>query len=148
MIILAVDYGDARTGLAVCDAGERLASPAGVIGERVVERCIEKVAAQAAQLEVQQLVVGLPLNMDGSFGPRAQKCRDFAQELGRRCSLPVELWDERCTTLAAHQALNFTDTRGKKRKAVVDAVAAVMILEGYLAYRKNRAGSGPDNGQA
>lgn len=148
MVILAVDYGDARTGLAVCDAGERLASPVGVVGERVLERCIEKVAAEATRLGAQQLVVGLPLNMDGSFGPRAQKCRDFAQELGCRCSLPVELWDERCTTLAAHQALNFTDTRGKKRKAVVDAVAAVMILEGYLAYRKNQASNELDGGNS
>ena len=138
MVILAVDYGDARTGLAVCDKGEVLASPAGVIAEWSAERCAEKIALQAKQLGAQQLVVGLPLNMDGSFGPRAEKCRDFARMLGEVCQLPVELWDERCTTVAAHQALNVTDTRGKKRKAVVDAVAAVMILEGYLAFRKNQ----------
>ena len=138
MVILAVDYGDARTGLAVCDKGEVLASPVGVIAEWSQERCLEKVAIEAERLGAQQLVVGLPLNMDGSFGPRAEKCREFAETLGQRCSLPVELWDERCTTIAAHQVLNVTDTRGKKRKAVVDAVAAVMILEGYLAYRKNK----------
>ena len=140
MVILAVDYGDARTGLAVCDKGELLASPAGVIAERNAQRCLDKIAAEAQRLGAALLVVGLPLNMDGSFGPRAEKCRDFAARLGERCGLPVELWDERCTTVAAHQALNVTDTRGKKRKAVVDAVAAVLILEGYLAYRKNQAG--------
>lgn len=138
MIILAVDYGDARTGLAVCDKGEMLASPVGVIAEWSQERCLEKIAAEATRLGARQLVVGLPRNMDGSYGPRAEKCRGFAEMLGQRCCLPVELWDERCTTIAAHRALNVTDTRGKKRKSVVDTVAAVMILEGYLAYRKNR----------
>ena len=145
MIILAVDYGNARTGLAVCDRGERLASPAGVSGEKGQARCIEKVVAEADRLGAERLVVGLPLNMDGSFGPRAQKCKDFAKQLGERCRLPVDLWDERCTTLAAHRALNVTDTRGKKRKAVVDAVAAVMILEGYLAFRKNQLNDNKSN---
>lgn len=142
MIILAVDYGDARTGLAVCDAGERLASPAGVIAERKSEKLMDAIAETAEKSKAGLLVVGLPLNMDGSFGPRAQKCRDFASRLSKKCSLPVELWDERCTTMAAHNALNATDTRGKKRKEVVDAVAAVMILEGFLAYRRNRAVQG------
>lgn len=139
MIILAADLGLARTGVAVSDAGETLAFPRGVIEERSEERLVEKLAAQAEACGAQCIVVGYPRNMDGSAGPRAQACAHTAELLRARVSCPVELWDERCTTVSAHTALNYTDTRGKKRKAVIDAVAAVMILEDFLAYRKNRA---------
>ena len=132
MRVLAVDYGKARTGLAVCDAAGILASPAGVIEERSQERLVEKIAGRAAELRAERLVVGLPRNMDGTEGESAQAAGGLAAALEAACGLPVELWDERGTTLLAHRFLNETNTRGKKRKAVVDAVAAVIILESYL----------------
>ena len=137
MIILGVDFGDARTGLAICDKGEMLASPIGVISEHDFDRCMEKVAEAAKEHRAQMIVVGFPKNMNGTIGERAELCRLFADGLQKLTNLPVELWDERCTTVSAHSYLNVTNTRGKKRKAVVDAVAATIILESYLGYRKN-----------
>ncbi len=133
MIIVAVDYGDVRTGLAVCDEGQRLATPVGVITERNPAALIAAVARRAKELGAARLVVGEPLNMDGSRGERAQKCAAFAKALGEAAGLPVSLVDERCTTLLAHTALNAAGARGKKRKAAVDALSAVLILESYLA---------------
>ncbi len=137
MIILAVDFGDARTGLACCDKSEMLASPVGVIAETDFAACIEKTAAEAAAHKAEQIVVGYPKNMNGTIGERAEKCALFADRLAELSGLPVQLWDERCTTVSAHRYLNQTNTRGKKRKAVVDAVAATIILESYLDYRKH-----------
>lgn len=137
MKILAVDLGDARTGLAVCDPTEFLASPAGVIHETDFEVILKKVAQAAKEHRTQRIVVGYPKNMNGTVGERAEKCALFAQRLGELAEIPVKLWDERSTTVSAHNILNVTDTRGKKRKNVVDAVAATIILESYLAYRKN-----------
>ncbi len=137
MIILGVDFGDARTGLAVCDKGEMLASPIGVIAEKDFMVCLEKVADIAQSNCVEMIVVGYPKNMNGTVGPRAELCQKFAEQLKEKSGLPVELWDERCTTVSAHAYLNVTNTRGKKRKAVVDAVAATIILENFLEYRKN-----------
>ena len=137
MIILGVDFGDARTGLAICDKGEMLASPIGVISEHDFDRCMEKGADAAKEHRAQMIVVGFPKNMNGTIGERAELCRLFADGLQKLTNLPVELWDERCTTVSAHSYLNVTNTRGKKRKAVVDAVAATIILESYLGYRKN-----------
>lgn len=137
MKIMAVDLGKARTGLAVCDAGELLASPAGVIEEYNRERLLQKVAAAAKERGAELLVVGLPRNMDGSEGESARNARSFAQELETAAGIPVKLCDERGTTITAHGYLNETDTRGKKRKAVVDAVAATIILQDYLDYRRN-----------
>ena len=138
MKILAVDLGKASTGLAVCDESELLASPAGVISEYNWERLAQTVAAQAAERAVGCIVVGLPRNMDGSEGQSAQNARAFAENLKLLVSVPVELRDERGTTITAHGYLNNTDTRGKKRKAVVDAVAATIILQDYLDYRRNQ----------
>lgn len=137
MIILGVDFGDAGTGLAICDKGEMLASPIGVISEHDFDRCMEKVADAAKEHRAQMIVVGFPKNMNGTIGERAELCRLFADGLQKLTNLPVELWDERRTTVSAHSYLNVTNTRGKKRKAVVDAVAATIILESYLGYRKN-----------
>ena len=137
MVILSVDYGDVRTGVAVCDKSELLASPVGVITERRAERLAEKIAALAAQYKAKEIALGLPKNMDGSEGFRAEACRAFAELLRQETGLPVTLRDERLTTVSAHHYLNATDTRGKKRKETVDAVSAVIILEDYLAYRKN-----------
>ena len=137
MIIFGVDFGDTRTGWAVCDRSEMIASPAGVLTEKNFLHCAEKTAEAAKNARAELIVVGHPVNMDGSRGPRAQKCADFAEILREKSGIAVVLWDERCTTVSAHQILNVTNTRGKKRKSVVDAVAAVLILESYLAYRKN-----------
>ncbi len=140
MKILAVDLGRARTGLAVCDENELLATPAGVIGEHSMERLAQKIAAQAEERAVGGIVVGLPRNMDGSEGESARNARAFAETLRVLVKIPVELRDERGTTLTAHEYLNTTNTRGKKRKAVVDAVAATIILQDYLDYRRNQRG--------
>ncbi len=136
MKILAVDLGEARTGLAVCDPGEMLASPAGMIAEKDEDRLLARIAEEAVRQRAELVVVGHPVNMDGSRGERAQKCARLAGLLGEQTGLPVELWDERCTTMSAIGYLNATDTRGKKRKEAVDQLAAAIILESYLDYRK------------
>ena len=132
MIILGVDLGKARTGLAVCDKGEILASPLRVAEEHNRERLVEKVCAAAKETGAELLVVGLPRNMDGTEGESAQSARETAALLEKAAALPVRLWDERGTTVTAHGYLNETNVRGKKRKAVVDAVAATVILQSYL----------------
>ena len=137
MKILAVDLGKARTGLAVCDEMELLASPVGTIAEYNRESLCRKVAEQARKLHVGEIVLGLPKNMDGTEGSRAQLCREFADRLGQATGLPVVMWDERRTTVEAHNILSQHNYHGKKRKDTVDAVAASLILEGYLAF-KNR----------
>ena len=137
MKIMAVDLGDARTGLAMCDRTEFLASPIGVIEDYSFGNTMKKVAAAAEEYGAQMIVVGYPKNMDGSEGERAQKCEKFAMMLKEIVPIPVTLWDERSTTVMAHNYLNENNVRGKKRKEVVDAVAATIILESYLAYRKN-----------
>lgn len=138
MKIMAVDLGDARTGLAACDRTEFLASPLGVIHERDFEELLKKVAHMSKEYDIGEIVVGHPKNMDGSEGERAQKCELFANRLRAMVEIPVKLWDERCTTVSAHNYLNQTDTRGKKRKEIVDEVAATIILESYMDYRKNQ----------
>ena len=134
---MSVDFGDARTGLAICDKSEFLASPVCVVQERHFERCADTVAAKAKEQGAELIVVGYPKNMNNTIGERAEKCMKFAELLRERTGLEAVMWDERSTTVSAHNYLNATNTRGKKRKAVVDAVAAVIILESYLAYRKN-----------
>ncbi|MCI8600148.1 MAG: Holliday junction resolvase RuvX [Oscillospiraceae bacterium] len=139
MKIMAVDYGDARTGLAVCDRTETLASPIGVIHERDFAATAQKVSFAVREYDVKMVVVGYPKNMNGTVGERAEKCERFANLLRNLVAVPVELWDERSTTVSAHGYLNETNTRGKKRKAVIDAVAATIILESYLGYRRNQS---------
>lgn len=136
-MILSVDYGDQRTGIAACDPTETLASAVTVIREPYQPKVIEAVAALAEERHAEMIVVGLPKNMDASLGSRAQKCMAFAQLLGERTGLPVETWDERLTTVMAYQSMDVTGTYGQKRKKMVDAVSAVIILEGFMAYRKN-----------
>lgn len=137
MIILSVDYGDARTGIAVCDKGEMLASPVTVIKETYMPKVAAQVASVASEKRAELVVVGCPVNMDGSFGERAKKCAELADMISSEYGFEVVTWDERMTTIEAHRALNETNTRGKRRKEVVDAVAATIILEDYLRYRKN-----------
>lgn len=136
MVILSVDYGDARTGIASCDALQMLASPVTVIHQTEKEPLADEICRIAAEKKAQKLVLGLPKNMDGSEGFRAQACREFAALLSEKSGLPVDFQDERLTTVSAYNALNLTNTRGKKRKAVVDAVSAVIILEDYLRRTK------------
>ena len=136
MKILAVDYGDTRTGLAISDRTEFLASPVGTITERNAERLARKVADAVKEQGAELIVVGLPINMNGTRGPRAEKCEEFAQMLRELVDCPVEMWDERSTTVTAHNILNTTNVRGKARKAVVDTVAATIILEGFMAHRR------------
>ncbi len=137
MIIMSVDLGLARTGLAVCDKTELLSSPLCVIEERDLNILADKIADKAQQCRAELIVVGLPKNMDGSEGESAQRAREFAKALSEKTGLECDLQDERGTTITAHNYLNITDTRGKKRKSVIDSVAATIILEDYLAYRKN-----------
>jgi putative Holliday junction resolvase len=138
MVIMSVDYGDVRTGVAVCDKNEILASPVTVITDSNADSLADKITSFAKEYRAEMFVVGLPKNMDGSEGFRAEACREFAGKLKEKSGLETELYDERLTTVSAHNALNATNTRGKKRKAVVDAVSAVMILEDYMARRKNK----------
>ena len=138
MKIMAVDLGQVRTGLAVSDPTEQLASPVGTITEKNTDKLLEKVASAAREQGVQQLVVGHPRNMDGSRGESARRAETFAASLEKAAALPVVLWDERMTTVSAIGYLNQTDTRGKKRKAVVDTVAATIILQDYLDSRRMR----------
>ena len=134
--ILGVDFGAARTGLAVSDDLGMYAHGIGNIKSYNAEKAAAEIAAKASELSVSLIVVGKPVNMDGSLGEKAQSAMAFADMIGGLCDIPVTLYDERCTTVSAHIALNATDTRGKKRKAVVDAVAATMILEDYLRYEQ------------
>ena len=138
MVIMSVDLGKARTGIAVSDSGEGFAFPKTVINEYNTDRLIEKICNCAEEYGAGMIVVGLPKNMDGSSGERAQECTEIAKKIADKSGTETVLWDERCTTVSAHTALNFTDTRGKKRKNVVDAVAAVIILEDFISMRKNK----------
>lgn len=138
MIIMSVDLGKARTGIAVSDSLESFAFPKAVINEYNTEKLVAKINDYSLELGAELIVVGLPKNMDGSEGFRAQECKEIAKKIKEATQKEIVLWDERCTTVSAHTALNYTDTRGKKRKNVVDAVAAVIILEDYLSYRKNK----------
>lgn len=136
MIIMAVDYGDVRTGIAVCDRFEMLASPVCVITGTDEEKVAEECSAKAKELKAERVVVGYPKNMDGSEGFRAEKCAGFARLLSEKSGLETVLYDERLTTVSAHNALNAVNVRGKKRKQIIDSVAAVMILESYLDRRR------------
>lgn len=136
MIIMSVDLGLARTGIAISDNTESFAFPKTVIHEYNREKLIDKICALAAEYGAEEIVVGLPKNMDGSMGERAVTCKEIAEEIGNKSGKKTVLWDERLTTSAAHNVLNMNDKRGKKRKEIVDAVAAVIILEGYLASKR------------
>lgn len=137
MKIMAVDYGDSHTGLALSDITETLASPIGVIDDRRINVCAEKVAAKAAEHGAELIVVGNPLNMNNSAGPRSELCKSFAELLRKLVEVPVMMWDERSSTVTAHHMMNEVNRRGKKRRAVIDSVAAAVILENYLAWRAN-----------
>ena len=133
--IMAIDYGDARTGIAISDLLCSLVGSTTVIHSRVPEKTVAEICRLARENLVEELVMGFPRNMDGTEGPRAELYRDFARQLEAASGLTVHLWDERRTTIEAHQILSDHNYHGKKRKNTVDAVAASLILEGYLSFR-------------
>lgn len=141
MKIMSVDLGLVRTGVAVSDVTESFAFPDCVITERNSDKLIEKLSNKVKELGAELIVVGVPRNMDGSEGFRAEECKEGAKRLEEASGVSVVLWDERLTTVSAHTMLNMNDTKGKKRKETVDAVAAVIILEDYLKFRKNKRGN-------
>lgn len=135
MKIMGVDYGDARTGIAISDLLCTIVGSTCVVPSRNTEKAIADIVKLVKDNMVGEIVVGLPRNMDGTEGQRAELCREFADKLARATSLPVKMWDERRTTVEAHNILSQHNYHGKKRKDTVDAVAASLILEGYLAFR-------------
>ena len=130
--LLGIDYGDARTGLAVSDALGLLASGIGNIEAGGPRKLAKEIAAVCAERGIEEIVLGHPINMNGTLGPRSEKVKAFAAMLEEETGLPVCLQDERCTTMEAHRYLNDTDTRGKKRKQVVDTLSAQIILQTYM----------------
>ena len=132
MVIMSVDFGDSRTGIAVCGKSELIASPVTVIQEKDFDKCIEKTAALAKEQRAEQVVVGYPKNMNGTIGPRAEKAQILSEEIKKLIDIPVILWDERLTTVSAHNLMNETNVRGQKRKDSVDSISAAYILQGYL----------------
>ena len=134
--IMGVDYGDARTGIAMSDLLCSIVGSTTVIHSRRDEKTIAQIQKLIEENGVGEIVCGLPRNMDGTEGPRAEVCREFAKKLEEATGLPVALWDERRTTVEAHNILSEHNYHGKKRKNTVDAVAASLILEGYLNFKK------------
>lgn len=130
--IIGVDFGDTRTGLAVCDPSRLLASGIGYISPGGIEKTADAVAQIVREQKAVAVIVGLPSNMDGSEGSRALRCRKFAAMLEERLALPVAMFDERMTTMTAARYLNETNTRGKKRKTVIDTLSAQIILQNSL----------------
>lgn len=133
--IMGIDYGDARTGIAVSDLLCTIVGSTTVIHSRNDEKTIAKICELIQQNQVGEIVLGLPKNMNGTEGPRAELCREFAKKLEEATGLSVTMWDERRTTVEAHNILSQHNYHGKKRKDTVDAVAASLILEGYLNFR-------------
>jgi len=130
--IMAIDYGDARTGVAISDLLCSIVGSTCVVPSRNTEKAIMDIVKLVRDNMVGKIVVGLPRNMDGSEGPRAALCRQFAEQLREATGLEIVMWDERRTTVEAHNILSEHNYHGKKRKNTVDAVAASLILEGYL----------------
>lgn len=133
--IMGIDYGDARTGVAISDLLCSIVGSTTVINSHNVQKAIGDIVRLVQEHNVGEIVVGLPRNMDGTEGVRAELCRDFARQLEEATGLKVTMWDERRTTVEAHNILSQHNYHGKKRKNTVDAVAASLILEGYLAFR-------------
>ena len=136
--IMGIDYGDARTGVAMSDLLCSLVGSTAVVPSRNTEKAIADIVRMAKENEVGQIVVGLPRNMDGTEGARAELCREFADKLRAGTGLEVVMWDERRTTVEAHNILSQHNYHGQKRKNTVDAVAASLILEGYLNSLKRK----------
>ena len=141
MRIMGLDYGSKTVGVAISDPLEITAQGVEIIrrkDENKLRKTYARIEELIQQYDVKEIVVGLPKNMNNTEGERVQLSTEFKEALERRTGLPISMWDERLTTVEAHKALNETNTRGKKRKEVIDAVSAVIILEDYLRYRKNK----------
>ncbi len=139
MKIMGIDYGDARTGVSISDPTGFLAGSPQVIPSWNTEKLLEELTALAKRERIEEIVLGLPKNMNASEGERAEKCKAFGEELTARTGIPVILWDERRTTIEAHAILHATGKKQKKHKKNVDAVAASLILQGYLDYKRMHA---------
>lgn len=135
--ILAVDFGDVRTGLAISDPSRFLASGIGFISPGGIEKTADEVSKIATEQGVSAIIVGLPKNMDGTEGSRAERCKKFARMVEERCSIPTAMFDERMTTMTASRYLNETNTKGSKRKKVIDTLSAQIILQNCLDRLKN-----------
>ena len=133
---MSIDYGDARTGIAFCDKNEILASAYTVINQSYAPKLVDAITDIVNREKPELIVIGLPRNMDGSYGFRAEKCRELGDMLKSFLSIPVDYEDERLTTVIAHDILSSNNVRGKKRKDKVDAVSAVVILQSYIDKRK------------
>ena len=138
MRIMAIDYGDAHTGVAISDPTGFMAGTTTTIHSRKAEVVLEELRKIVEQYSVEELVMGFPRNMDGSEGPRADLYREFADKVEEATGIKPVLWDERRTTIDAHRILFESGQNAKKRKKTVDAVAAALILEGYLTFKKSR----------
>ena len=138
MKIMGIDYGDARTGVAISDLRCTIVGSTTVVRSRNTEKAIADIVKLVKDNQVGLIVVGLPRNMDGSEGARAQLCREFADLLKEAANVEVTMWDERRTTVEAHNILSQHNYHGQKRKDTVDAVAASLILEGYLAFHNRK----------
>ena len=136
MKVMGIDYGDARTGIAISDLMCSIVGSTTVIHSKGRQKVIDEICRLVKENSVGEIVMGLPKNMDGTEGPRAELCREFGGLLQEATGMEIHFWDERRTTVEAHNILSQHNYHGKKRKNTVDAVAAALILEGYLAFRK------------
>lgn len=146
--ILGIDYGEARTGVAVTDALGLLAVGVGTIEERDLNRLINRICDIAKEKSVTKIVLGDPVNMNGSVGEKSEKIARIAARIAEQSGIPVVLFDERCTTMAAHTILNATDTRGKKRKKIVDTLSAEIILQNFMDSEKAKRSSENEKSRA
>lgn len=137
MKIMSIDYGDARTGVAFCDKNETLAFPFTVIKEKYRPNLVEKIVDIIHAEKPEKIVIGLPRNMDGSYGYRCDECKQLGDDIKNEIELPVDYQDERLTTVIAHNALSANHVKGKKRKENIDSVSAVIILQSYIDKNKS-----------
>ncbi len=137
---LGVDYGDKRTGLAECDISGLLASALGTISEGGMRNTAVRVAKEAEARGCVKIIIGMPKNMDGSFGERTEVVKIFAEILGELTDIPIDFYDERMTTMAAYRFLDASGTYGKRRKNAIDALSAELILQNYIDKERNEEG--------
>ncbi len=137
MKILAIDLGEKRTGIAICDKNETISYPLEIIVEIDRKKLIEKIFQISNENKAELILVGFAKNMDGSIGEKAKVCEKFAKELKEKTKLPVALWDERQTTKLASRFLIESNTKKRKKKKVIDGVAATIILDSFIQFRKN-----------
>ncbi len=143
MIIVGIDFGDARTGIAVCDKDELMATDVGCVAADSYRKALAAVGERVRELKAELIVVGNPINMDGTSGARSEKCKAFARELSELTGIEAVMYDERLTTVAAHKILNENNVRGsRKRRAIVDSLSARLILEDFMTVRRRSETAG------